>query len=187
MQALFSLCAVSYLLIYAFEGVIRYGLYNVGHDDAILLRDGLVMLPLARAVRHPGFPAARASRVLRIRRHYWSARADRRIEPAHRAAGDLRHQADDQCAVRLHRRTGCWPSRAAVCSGCWPWCGWSRSSAWCWTNSFTRFRGWGSRPMSAASRSMSRAAGISTAASTSAPRALRAARSRRRCCCRPWP
>ena len=47
MQALFSLCAVSYLLIYAFEGVIRYGLYNVGHDDAILLRDGLVMLPLA--------------------------------------------------------------------------------------------------------------------------------------------
>src|SRR5580658_7492000 len=47
MQALFSLCAVSYLLIYAFEGAIRYGLYNIGHDDAILLRDGLVLLPLA--------------------------------------------------------------------------------------------------------------------------------------------
>ena len=47
MQSLFSLCAVSYLLIYAFEGAIRYGLYNIGHDDAILLRDGLVLLPLA--------------------------------------------------------------------------------------------------------------------------------------------
>ena len=63
MQALFNLCAISYLLIYAFEGVIRYGLYNVGHDDAILLRDGLVIAAAGAAVRHPGLPAARASRV----------------------------------------------------------------------------------------------------------------------------
>jgi hypothetical protein len=45
MRSLFSLCAFTYLVIYAFEGVIRYGLYNVGLDNAILLRDGLVIGP----------------------------------------------------------------------------------------------------------------------------------------------
>jgi hypothetical protein len=46
MQAVFGLCAISYLLIYAFEGAIRYGLYNVGLDNVILLRDGLIIAPL---------------------------------------------------------------------------------------------------------------------------------------------
>ncbi|WP_158929504.1 hypothetical protein [Acidisphaera sp. S103] len=46
MQALFTFCGTAYLLIYAFEGVIRYGLYSVGHDDLILLRDGLIIGPL---------------------------------------------------------------------------------------------------------------------------------------------
>src|SRR5215472_5801575 len=47
MQALFTTSATIYLLIYAFEGVLRYGLYNVGQDSAILLRDGLLDVPLA--------------------------------------------------------------------------------------------------------------------------------------------
>ncbi|HUN40888.1 MAG TPA: hypothetical protein VMU81_11395 [Acetobacteraceae bacterium] len=63
MQRLFSLCAISYLMIYAFEGVIRYGLYNIGASDAILLRDGLILGPLvlllvaqvARTRVHPAF------------------------------------------------------------------------------------------------------------------------------------
>jgi hypothetical protein len=63
MQALFTFCAVIYLLIYAFEGVIRYGLYNVGMDNLILLRDALVTGPLAallvaqafRMSLHPAF------------------------------------------------------------------------------------------------------------------------------------
>jgi hypothetical protein len=63
MQFLFGFCAVAYLLIYAFEGVIRYGLYNVGMDSVILLRDGLLIVPLAlllvsQALRlrvHPAF------------------------------------------------------------------------------------------------------------------------------------
>lgn len=46
MQALFTFCGTVYLLIYAFEGVIRYGLYSVGHDDLIVLRDGLIIGPL---------------------------------------------------------------------------------------------------------------------------------------------
>ena len=64
-QSLFTLCAVGYLLIYAFEGAIRYGLYNVGLDNAILLRDGLITVPLAlllvcqafRVRVHPAFYA----------------------------------------------------------------------------------------------------------------------------------
>ena len=47
MRSLFTVCAASYLLIYAFEGAIRYGLYNAGLDNTILLRDGLVIVPLA--------------------------------------------------------------------------------------------------------------------------------------------
>ena len=47
MPSLFSFCAFIYVSIYAFEGVIRYGLYNVGLSNAILLRDGLIILPIA--------------------------------------------------------------------------------------------------------------------------------------------
>lgn len=46
MPGLFSLCAVIYLLIYAFEGLIRYGLYSIGASSVILLRDGLILGPL---------------------------------------------------------------------------------------------------------------------------------------------
>jgi hypothetical protein len=63
MQRTFNVGAVVYILIYAFEGVVRYGLYSVGHDDAILLRDLLMVAPLgllfaAQALRgrlHPAF------------------------------------------------------------------------------------------------------------------------------------
>ncbi len=63
MQGLFTVCALAYLLIYAFEGVIRYGLYLVGADSIILLRDGLIIGPLllllaAQAFRtrvHPAY------------------------------------------------------------------------------------------------------------------------------------
>jgi len=63
MQSLFSLCAVIYLMIYAFEGVIRYGLYSVGASNAILLRDALIIGPLllllvgqaCRTRVHPAF------------------------------------------------------------------------------------------------------------------------------------
>ncbi len=47
MQALFTVSATLYLLIYAFEGALRYGLYSVGMDSVILLRDGLLAVPLA--------------------------------------------------------------------------------------------------------------------------------------------
>lgn len=46
MQSLFTVCATGYLVIYALEGAIRYGLYTVGHDQLILLRDSLIALPL---------------------------------------------------------------------------------------------------------------------------------------------
>jgi predicted membrane channel-forming protein YqfA (hemolysin III family) len=63
MQSLFTLCAVIYLLLYAFEGAIRYALYSIGMDNAILLRDALVLAPLillliaqARRMRiHPAY------------------------------------------------------------------------------------------------------------------------------------
>ncbi|HEX3991723.1 MAG TPA: hypothetical protein VHX39_11190 [Acetobacteraceae bacterium] len=63
MQRLFNVAAVLYILIYAGEGVVRYGLYSIGHDDAILLRDLLIIVPLgllfvAQALRgrvHPAF------------------------------------------------------------------------------------------------------------------------------------
>ena len=47
MQSVFTFAGTTYLLIYAFEGLLRYGLYNVGMDSAILLRDGLLVVPLA--------------------------------------------------------------------------------------------------------------------------------------------
>ena len=63
MRKLFTFCAIVYVLIYACEGLVRYGLYSVGHDDAILLRDLLILGPLvllfiAQAFRgrvHPAF------------------------------------------------------------------------------------------------------------------------------------
>src|ERR1700744_4557867 len=55
MQGLFTLCAVAYLLIYACEGAIRYGLYSVGADSAILLRDGLIIGPLLLLLAAQGF------------------------------------------------------------------------------------------------------------------------------------
>jgi hypothetical protein len=65
MQSLFTLCAVIYLLLYAFEGAIRYALYSVGMDDAILLRDALIMVPLALLL---------VAQVRRMRIHpaYWA-------------------------------------------------------------------------------------------------------------------
>jgi hypothetical protein len=47
MQALFTFSACVYLLIHAFEGALRYCLHNVDKDSAILLRDGLLTVPLA--------------------------------------------------------------------------------------------------------------------------------------------
>jgi hypothetical protein len=63
MQRLFNAAVVVYILIYAFEGAARYGLYSIGHDDAILLRDLLMIVPLAvlfaaqslRGRLHPAF------------------------------------------------------------------------------------------------------------------------------------
>ncbi len=65
MQSLFTLCATAYLLVYACEGVIRYGLYNISMDTAILARDALMVVPLVvlltvQAFRlrvHPAFLA----------------------------------------------------------------------------------------------------------------------------------
>lgn len=55
MQPLFAFCSIVYLLIYAFEGAIRYGLYNIGMDSAILLRDALVIVPLTLLLIAQGF------------------------------------------------------------------------------------------------------------------------------------
>jgi hypothetical protein len=63
---LFLACALVYVAIYAVEGPIRYGLYLVGADDLILLRDALILVPLGalawtQALRlrlHPAFPVA---------------------------------------------------------------------------------------------------------------------------------
>ncbi len=63
MRNLFAISAVIYVTIYALEGVVRYGLYSVGQDGAILLRDALIIGPLsllfvAQAFRgrvHPAF------------------------------------------------------------------------------------------------------------------------------------
>ena len=65
MQRLFTVSAIIYVLIYALEGVTRYGLYNIGHDEAILFRDLLLIMPLAllfakqsfRGHVHPAFAA----------------------------------------------------------------------------------------------------------------------------------
>src|SRR3954468_19798428 len=63
MQSLFVVAAILYVLIYALEGVVRFGLYNIGQDGAILFRDLLMIVPLAlllaaqslRGRIHPAF------------------------------------------------------------------------------------------------------------------------------------
>ena len=45
--AVFAVCGALYLAIYALESPVRYGLYLMGHDSLILLRDGLILAPLA--------------------------------------------------------------------------------------------------------------------------------------------
>jgi hypothetical protein len=63
LEKIFNVAAVIYIAIYAGEGAVRYGLYSIGHDDAILLRDLLMVVPLcllfaAQALRgrlHPAF------------------------------------------------------------------------------------------------------------------------------------
>ena len=65
MRRLFTFCATGYLLIYAFEGAIRFGLHSTGTDSAILLRDALIGVPLVllltiqtfRRSIHPAFVA----------------------------------------------------------------------------------------------------------------------------------
>lgn len=64
--ALFAFCGLFYLSIYTLEAPTRYGLYLAGHDSLILLRDGLIALPLvllaaAQAAQlrlHPAFIAS---------------------------------------------------------------------------------------------------------------------------------
>lgn len=46
MAFLFSAAGLAYVLAYAFEGVLRYGLYLTGASSLILLRDALLVLPL---------------------------------------------------------------------------------------------------------------------------------------------
>ena len=96
-QSLFTLCAVGYLVIYAFEGAIRYGLYNVGLDNAILLRDVLITVPLTLLFVCRAFRVPHPSGFLRLRLHYRAARYDRGAEPADDRSGDLRCQTANQC------------------------------------------------------------------------------------------
>ena len=60
----FTVCAVIYLAIIAVEAPVRYFLYQHGHDNLIVLRDGLIIGPLAvlfafhamRLKLHPAYP-----------------------------------------------------------------------------------------------------------------------------------
>jgi hypothetical protein len=63
---IFTLCAVAYIGIYAFEAPLRYALYVSGKDNLILLRDGLIIGPLVLLF------AAQAIR-LQIHPLFWSA------------------------------------------------------------------------------------------------------------------
>src|SRR5262249_26078063 len=47
LAAFFILSTFVYLTIYAFESPLRFVLYLVGKDSLILLRDGLIVAPLA--------------------------------------------------------------------------------------------------------------------------------------------
>lgn len=63
MRRLFLVCGLGYILIYAFEGVVRYGLVEAGASNAIFIRDAMLLLPCAalfvsQAMRlrvHPAF------------------------------------------------------------------------------------------------------------------------------------
>ncbi len=63
MKRLFTICGCLYIAIYAFEGVVRWGLNAVGANSAIFVRDALFALPVtallvAQAFRlrvHPAF------------------------------------------------------------------------------------------------------------------------------------
>lgn len=55
MAVLFGSCALLYLSIYAFEGPIRYALINFGLGDAIVLRDGLIILPIVLLLMKQAF------------------------------------------------------------------------------------------------------------------------------------
>ena len=112
-------CSTVYLLIYAFEGAIRYGLYSIGKDNVILVRDGLIVGPLAlllvaQAFRlrvHPAFAVFAGIVVLHG--------AIASVQSAHHAAGDLRRQTAGQRPVRVHRRTATDPALAAhLCCSC---------------------------------------------------------------------
>lgn len=47
LRGFFAACAGLYLFIYAFESPVRYLLYLAGKDSLILLRDGLILVPIA--------------------------------------------------------------------------------------------------------------------------------------------
>src|SRR6185437_4713990 len=55
MQAIFTFCTISYIIVYAFEGAIRYGLFSVGADSLILARDGLIVVPIVLLLIYQGF------------------------------------------------------------------------------------------------------------------------------------
>lgn len=55
MQRIFTFCALAYFAIYAFEGVVRWGLSLVGADSLILVRDALIVVPLVMLLMYQGF------------------------------------------------------------------------------------------------------------------------------------
>ena len=55
MRRFFTYCAIAYLVIYAFEGAVRYGLHLAGADNLILLRDALIFVPLLVLLVYQGF------------------------------------------------------------------------------------------------------------------------------------
>jgi hypothetical protein len=55
MPSLFGFCAVLYLSTYAFEGPIGSALFDLGLGEAILLRDGLIILPLVLLLLRQAF------------------------------------------------------------------------------------------------------------------------------------
>lgn len=62
----FTLCGMIYLGIYVLEAVVRYGLYLVGKDSLILLRDGLMAGPLLLLCAAQGIRERRMNPVLAL-------------------------------------------------------------------------------------------------------------------------
>jgi len=62
----FMLCGMIYLGIYVLEAVVRYGLYLVGKDSLILLRDGLMAGPLLLLCAAQGIRERRMNPVLAL-------------------------------------------------------------------------------------------------------------------------